>query len=186
MYDERVAQSPVLLLAERGEVREAAEGAPLTLVLSNGRLYRTDAENDARLHFETATLSLGVEEAVWQKNRFRALRDELTPAELFAAGKTEPTLAVAAHWKVGQLFMPISFALLGVPLGLRRRTSGRARGVILTLGGYAAFYVLAQVTTSLGERGALGPFLAGQAPNVVFVVLGLLALWLTDRKGLSR
>jgi lipopolysaccharide export system permease protein len=191
VYDERVPSSPVLLLAEHGQVLEAPEGAPLTLELSNGQLYRTDDENDARLRFETAKLSLGIEEAVRQKNRFRAIRDEMTPLELFEAARQEDAetaqrLRVAGHWKLGQVLMPLSFALLGVPLALARRTSGRARGVMLTLAGYAAFYVLAQVSTSFGEKGALPALVAGQAPNVVFVALGLLALWLIDRRGLSR
>lgn len=184
VYDERVPASPLLLLASSGVVTEAPEGAPLTLVLSNGALYRTDAEGDARLQFATATLSLGVEEAVWQKNRFRAVRDELTPLEMFELGSR--SLSVAGHWKLGQVLMPLSFALLGVPLGLRRRTAGRARGVVLTLAGYALFYVIAQVSTSFGEKGVLAPLLAGQLPNLVFVGLGLLALWWADRRGLSR
>jgi lipopolysaccharide export system permease protein len=191
VYDERVPSSPVLLLAEAGQVSDAPEGAPLTLVLSNGRLYRTDEEDDARLHFETATLSLGIEEAVRQKNRFRAIRDELTPLELFNAARTEDAetaqrFSVAAHWKLGQVLMPLSFALLGVPLALSRRTSGRARGVMLTLAGYAAFYVLAQVSTSFGEKGVLPALIAGLAPNLVFLALGLLARRLIDRRGLAR
>ena len=179
------------LLAQHGEVKAEDEGGPLRLVLSNGSLYRADDEADARLKFETATLSLGVDEAVWQKNRFRAVRDELTPLELLRAASSEDQaiarpMAVAAHWKLGQVLMPLSFALLGVPLGLRRRTSGRARGAIATLGGYALFYVLAQVSTSLGDKGRLAPVLAGQLPNLVFVALGLLALWFFDRRGLAR
>ncbi|MBK7862078.1 MAG: LptF/LptG family permease [Archangiaceae bacterium] len=184
VYDERVPETPVLLLAQRGRVGETREGAPLELLLERGALYRSDEQTDSRLEFQTARLSLGVEEAVWQKNRFRAVRDEMTPAQMFAAG--EPSLSIAGHWKLGQVLMPISFALLGVPLGLRRRTSGRARGAVVTLGGYAAFYVLAQVSTSLGERGRLPPLLAGQLPNLVFLVLGLLALWLAERRGAAR
>ena len=191
VYDERVAAAPVLLLARGGAVPQTPEGAPLTLQLTDGALYRSQEEGDARLRFQTATLSLGVEEAVWQKNRFRAVRDELTPFELLAAaGSEDPNvarpMAVAAHWKLGQVLMPLSFALLGVPLGLRRRTSGRARGAVLTLGGYAAFYVLAQVSTSLGDKGRLAPFIAGQLPNLVFVTLGLFALWVMNRRGLIR
>jgi lipopolysaccharide export system permease protein len=184
VYDERVPGSEVLLLAQEGRVREAGEGTPLELVLSNGALYRSDATEDARLEFQTATLSLGVEEAVWQKNRFRAVRDEMTPLQMLQAG--EPSLLIAAHWKLGQVLMPISFALLGVPLGLRRRTSGRARGAVVTLLGYTAFYVLAQVSTSLGEKGRLAPLLAGQLPNLVFIALGLTALLLFNRRGLWR
>jgi lipopolysaccharide export system permease protein len=192
VYDERVAASPVLLLAKGGSIVDAAGGAPLTLVLEDGALYRTDRENDARVGFKTATLSLGVEEAVWQKNRFRAVRDELTPLEMLEAAGQEGTpqyakrMAVAAHWKLGQVLMPLSFALLGVPLGLRRRTSGRARGAILTLFGYAAFYVIAQVSTSFGDKGLLAPLLAGQLPNLVFIAFGLAALVVLNKRGLAR
>jgi len=210
IYDERTPATPVLLLAKAGRVTDALDegaafgrqgphrvgedtaGAPLTLVLEDGALYRTTEAGDAKVGFASATLALGVEEAVWQKNRFRAVRDELTPFEMLeAAGQADSPanakpMAVAAHWKLGQVLMPVSFALLGVPLGLRRRTSGRARGAILTLAGYAAFYVVAQVSTSFGDRGLLAPVLAGQAPNLLFLAFGLIALAVTDRGRLLR
>lgn len=193
VYDERTPSSPVLLLAKSGHITDAPAGAPLTLVLEDGALYRTtDTDDDAKVGFASATLALGVEEAVWQKNRFRAVRDELTPLEMLEAAGEEgsPTyakpMAVAAHWKLGQVLMPVSFALLGVPLGLRRRTSGRARGGVLTLIGYAAFYVVAQVSTSFGDRGLLAPVLAGQLPNLLFVAFGLVALAITDRGRFQR
>ncbi|MBL8955418.1 MAG: LptF/LptG family permease [Myxococcaceae bacterium] len=194
VYDERTPSSPVLLLAKSGRVVDAPAGAPLELVLEDGALYRTSTENDddAKVGFERATLSLGVEEAVWQKNRFRAARDELTPLEMLEAAAEQETpaaarpLAIAAHWKLGQVLMPVSFALLGVPLGLRRRTSGRARGAVFTLLGYATFYVVAQVSTSLGEKGLLAPLFAGQLANLLFIGFGLLALVVTDRGRLMR
>ncbi len=193
VYDERAPESPVLLLAKAGRVTDGAAGAPLTLVLEDGALYRTtETDTDARVGFASASLSLGVEEAVWQKNRFRAVRDELTPLEMLEAAGHEDSpahakpMAVAAHWKLGQVLMPVSFALLGVPLGLRRRTSGRARGAVLTLLGYAVFYVVAQVSTSLGEKGLLAPVLAGQLPNLLFFGFGLIALVATDRGRFQR
>jgi len=51
---------------------------------------------------------------VFQKNRFRAIRDELTPSELFdaaqaarAAGAEWLPLQVGAQWKLGQVLMPL-------------------------------------------------------------------------------
>jgi lipopolysaccharide export system permease protein len=193
VYDERQSATPMLLLAQRGTVEPGGPGKALTLKLEHGELFRGGSGQDARMQFEDGALTLGVEETVFQKNRFRAVRDELTPAEMLAAAKAAREanaewlpLEVGGHWKLGQVLMPLAFAFLGVPLGLLRRTSGRARGVMATLLGYVAFYLLARASVSFGEKGVLAPWLAGQLPNLVFVLGGLLALIWAERRGLSR
>jgi lipopolysaccharide export system permease protein len=187
VYDDRQASS-MLLLARHGTLQPGS-GQALSLDLEGGQLYRGAGAEDAQLAFERGTLTLGVEDAMFQRSRFRAVRDELSPAEMFEAariardaGGEHVPLEVAAHWKLGQVLMPVSLAFLGVPLGLRRRTSGRARGVTLTLLGYAIFFLLARTTVSLGEKGLLHPLLAGQLPNLIFVAAGLLAMmWMEKR-----
>jgi lipopolysaccharide export system permease protein len=193
VYDERQPATPMLLLAQRGTVAPGGADKALTLELERGQLFRAGAEGDARVQFEHGALTLGVEETVFQKNRFRAVRDELTPFEMLDAAKAARDagaewlpLEVGAFWKLGQVLMPLAFAFLGVPLGLLRRTSGRARGVMATLLGYVAFYLLARASVSFGERGALAPLLAGQLPNLVFVAGGLVALAWAERRGLQR
>jgi lipopolysaccharide export system permease protein len=193
VYDERQPATPMLLLAQRGTVEPGGADKALTLKLERGQLFRASQEGDARVQFEDGALTLGVEETVFQKNRFRAVRDELTPLEMLDAAKAAREagaewlpLEVGASWKLGQVLMPLAFAFLGVPLGLLRRTSGRARGVMATLLGYVAFYLLARASVSFGERGALSPLLAGQLPNLVFVACGLLALVWAEKRGLQR
>jgi lipopolysaccharide export system permease protein len=193
VYDERQPATPLLLLAERGTVEPSGPDQALTLSLEHGQVFRDQVDSDARVLFDKGALTFGVEETVFQKNRFRAVRDEMTPAEMLDAaqaarqgGQPWLPLEVGAQWKLGQVLMPLSFAFLGVPLGLLRRTSGRARGVMLTLLGYIAFYLLARASVSFGERGVLSPLLAGQLPNLLFVALGGLALLWAQRKGLSR
>jgi lipopolysaccharide export system permease protein len=193
VYDERQPATPMLLLARRGSVAPGGPDKALTLELERGQLFRGGTDGDARVQFDDGALTMGVEETVFQKNRFRAVRDELTPGEMLEAAKAARAagaewlpLEVGGFWKLGQVLMPLSFAFLGVPLGLLRRTSGRARGVMATLLGYVTFYLLARASVSFGERGALSPLLAGQLPNLVFVLCGIAALVWAEKRGLSR
>jgi lipopolysaccharide export system permease protein len=193
VYDERQSATPLLLLAQDGAIEPGGPDKALTLQLKRGQLFRGGGDDDARVGFESGAITMGVEETVFQKNRFRAVRDELTPSEMLgaaqgakAAGAEWLPLEVGAFWKLGQVLMPVSFAFLGVPLGLLRRTSGRARGVMATLAGYVGFYLLARASVSFGERGVLPPWLAGQLPNLVFVLGGVAALVWAEKRGLWR
>lgn len=195
VHDGRDPAAPLLVLARRGSVRAAGEGEALTLALDEGQVHRADRGSDeySAIEFDRGDIVVGVGESFFHKNQFRRPKEELTPRELLDAagqavsrGENPRPFLMTYHWRFGQALMPIAFALMGTPLAMSRRQSGRARGYVLTIAGYVLYYVLARTCVNLGERDRLPLLVAAQLPNLVFAALGLLALVRVTRAGTIR
>ncbi len=195
VHDGRDRASPLLVLARNGRVHATGSGEALRIALEQGQVHRANRSTDeyAVVEFERGDIVIGVGESFFFKNHFQRPKEELTPGELLQAaseaqskGENGRPFLMTRHWRFGQALMPLAFAMMGVPLAMSRRQSGRARGYLLTLFGYIGYYVLARVCATLGERGQLPLVVGGQLPNVVFALLGLAALWRIGREGSIR
>ncbi len=81
------------------------------------------------------------------------------------------------HKKFAIPFASLAFGLVGVPLGIAVRRSGRMVGMGLGLGLILVYYVFLQMGQTLGVRGHMAPWLAIWLSNIVtFVTGGLLIL----------
>ena len=191
LHDEQNPSAPLLIAAREGWVR-GGEDAMLEIDLQQGSVHRataTDAQYSV-IGFEKSQVRVEVVEALFRKNRFASSRDELSPAQLWRArtdaqarGEPGTQEGLALHWKLGQLLMPLAFAVIGVPLALRKRQGGRALAFMLSLGCYLGYYLLARASISLGDKGVLAPFFAGQLPNLLAVSVGFSWLKWIERRG---
>ena len=192
VYDGRDPAAPLLVLAREGVVRADPDG--LKLELHDGEVHRaaSAAAEYALVGFQRAELAVGLSESLARRNRFRAPKEELTPAELVAAAReadaeNDPGRArgfrIALHARLGAALAPLAFALLGVPLALSGGRGRRARGFLFALAGYILYYVLARQAEILAGRGALAPHVAGYLATVVFALAGLGLLWRSSRGG---
>ncbi|MFZ5471262.1 MAG: LptF/LptG family permease [Myxococcota bacterium] len=195
IHDDRDPESPLLVVAQEGRVQAAGANAELTLSLADGHVHRANRQGleYSVVDFERGDIIIGMGDSIFSKNRFRSPKEELSPKELLTAaagaehvGESGVPFLMAFHWRLGQVLMPLAFAVMGTPLAMSRRQSGRARGYLLTIAGYVLYYVLARVCVSLGERGKLDVLLAAQLPNVVFAALGLVALVRVTKVGTIR
>ncbi|MHB8874085.1 MAG: LptF/LptG family permease [Myxococcaceae bacterium] len=195
VHDHRDEANPMLVLARGGQVNASGAGEALKLGLSEGAVHRSEREKAEYtvVDYDTGEIVIGVGESFYRKNKFRSPKEQLTPGELLQAadeararGEAPEPLLMTFHWRMGQAFMPLAFALLGTPLAMGRRGAGRAKGYVLTIGGYVLYFVLSRVFVALGEQGRLAPLIAGQLPNVIFVVLGVFAMVRVSRAGAAR
>ncbi len=196
IHDDRDPASPLLVLARDAQVRSDVAGEALSLLLQSGNVHRANRSSSdyTVIAFERGEIAVGVEEPLWQKNRFpRSPSEEMTPFELLeaadaaeAAGEDGRRFRMGFYGRVGQAFSPLAFALLGTPLAMGRSRGGRARGFVLTLAGYVGYYVLSRAFEKMGVEGRLPFWLAGQLPNLLFLALGAFALWRLSRAGTSR
>ena len=194
MYDDNEPTSPVLMLAPEARVSSAAPGEALKLGLVDGDVHRANRSSSdySIIHFEKGEFLVGVGDSIFRKNRFRSPSDELTPSELLqasasarAAGSDPRPFLMAFHRRLGQALTPVSFALIGTPLAMSRRQS-RARGYLLTIFGYVAYYVLSKMFETMGTQGQLPMFVAGQLQNVLFAAVGVWTLSRVARAGTVR
>lgn len=192
LLDERVAERPLLSVAQEGEVPPAdPEALGVEFHLRQGVLLQEGRDGAATVtKFARGTVRSGLGESSSKMNGFRFAREEMTPAELLSAAaearaRGEPDTAPLAtlHERLRQVLMPLAFAWLGASLALMRREGSRATGIAITLGAYMAYYLIARSLQSLGERGAIAPVLAGLTPNLLAIGFGLVALWVLNRRG---
>ena len=192
VHDERDPERPLLVLASKGTVSATGWENLLEFEFDEGQVHRASQKTDEYtvVDFGHATLHAGVDGSYLKKNQLNNLRDQQSPVELAASiraatgrGEDPHPMAVTLHWRLGQMLMPLSFAFLGAPLAIVRRRGGRSWGVLFTLAGYIAFYMVARLAVQLADAGSLPPLLAGQAPNVLFIGVGLLVLRFIAKRG---
>ena len=191
VHDDRDPRAPLLVLAREGTVSPSGRGASLAVTLRSGEVHRAEhAGGDYTvLRFRSGDLNVGVEDSILRKNHFRSPKEELTPGELLAAareakkeGKAPRSFLTAFHVRMDEGFTPLAFALFGVPLAMASRAA-RGRAYMLTLAAYVAYYVVERGFENWGNDGRLVPFLAGQAPNLLFGAVGLFAFLRLTRRG---
>ncbi|MBJ6764210.1 LptF/LptG family permease [Myxococcaceae bacterium JPH2] len=194
LHDDRDPSAPLLVLAHRGKVG-ASKGEGLTIALEEGEVHRANRSSSdySVVGFERAEMNVGIGGSLTRRNRFRSPKEELTPVELIAAAKDaeerqedpKPFL-MALHSRLGNALAPVAFALLATPLAIGRRQAGRAWGYLLTLGGYVLYYLLSRAFEQLGQQGKMPVLLSGQLANVLFMVLGVVAMVRVSRSGTVR
>ena len=80
---------------------------------------------------------------------------------------------VEYHKKFSIPFACLAFGLMGVPLGLMVKQSGRMIGFGVGLAVILIYYLLLQIGQSVGLNGMLSPALAMWLPNVVIGIFGI-------------
>jgi lipopolysaccharide export system permease protein len=191
LFDARDPQMPLLLLARHGQLQPVDDTDDLAFVLRQGSIHQSKPATGeyTTLSFERAELVAGLSEARLLQNRFAGTFEAVTPLELLAmaqraaaAGEASLPFETAFHWRLGQLLMPLAFALLGAPLAIVRR-GGRTWGFVFTLIAFAAYYALARSGAQAAVTGRVPPLLGGQLANVVFLAVGLALMWRVARRG---
>jgi lipopolysaccharide export system permease protein len=190
LMDERDPASPLLLVAQSGEARLLPTTGELTFALRDGSIHQDKHATGeySVVSFQRAEIRAGLDEER-HRNRLSGSFEAVTPFDLREEGRRaeirgEPALPweTAFHWRLGQLLMPLAFALLGAPMAVLRR-AGRAWGFVFTLVGFAAYYALARSGAQAAVTGKLPPLLGGQLANLIFLVLGVALMVRIAKRG---
>jgi lipopolysaccharide export system permease protein len=78
----------------------------------------------------------------------------------------------------------ILFALIGVPLGLRKARGARSWGALLCIAVVFSYYAMLSVFQFLGNSEVLSPVMALWLPNAMFAVVALLLLLRARRRSI--
>ena len=165
-------QAPLLALADAGRLEPAGAGGGMRLVLERGELHREEpsAREYVAARFASAEITLGLGQALSDRNRLVGSPFELGPGEILARARQaqaqDPGGALRwrtfLHRRIAAPLAVLAFALLAVPIGALRR-GGRAFGYAASLVAVIVYYALLRTGEGLSQRGAL-PALAGAAP----------------------
>lgn len=179
IHDERKADTPSTTFAKSGTISADPAGKSIRLHLSNGSIHRALPGNGYRLiGFSSYDMILDITPPSSQIARNER---EMTVGELKEAIRTPSEQGPALNNLVLELHnrfaMPLScfiFALIGIPLGIQNRRSGKAGGFSVSIAILLVFYIFISITKNLGEKGIVPPATAAWLPNLAFLVLGFI------------
>jgi len=184
IYDERERGKFNTIIAKEGFLINHPESKEMILRLRFGDIHRSEPKTNTfqTIQFNTYDLKLELAKA------FAALGRKLQDEEMSineirgkiegirkVGGNTIP-YEVELYKRYAIPFACIVFALIGVPLGIQPRRSGRSYGFVLSILIILAYYVTLMASEMLAVRKIIPAFLAAWIPNFLFTGLGVYLL----------
>ncbi|OHB28339.1 MAG: LPS export ABC transporter permease LptF [Desulfuromonadaceae bacterium GWC2_58_13] len=179
--DQRVEDTPSIILAQRGRVISDHENLTLTLRLDDGSIHRSSPGKDSYqiIKFTTYDLNLNMGEPLHKTEnqphkaadlKTADLKTLLATQDLPAANRQK--LAVEFHKRFTYPLAPLIFALIGVPLGIQSHRSGRNAGFSLSLIVFLGYYLSLSLAETLVIETGFPPGISLWLPNLVFLAGG--------------
>jgi len=190
IYDERDQGKTNTIFAREGLLSSNPKSQEVILRLFNGDIHRFDSQADIyhKIKFDTYDLKLELAKAFTAIGR--KLRDKEMSIDdikekmegIKQRGEDITSLSVELHKRYAFPFACIVFGLIGVPLGIQPRRSGRSYGFVFSILLLLAYYISLTGSEILALRHTIPPYLAGWAPNVIFGGLGIYLLIKTAKE----
>ncbi len=175
--DDRNPDSPMTIFARDGNVTTETGTQTLLLTLRNGSIHLAGSDGLYRLvHFGEYIMTVGKKESriaisrkesdMWLPELRHVIDDPGTsPQDRFK-------FLAEFYSRFTFPFASLVFAILGVPLGIQNRRSGKSGGFTVSIAIILAYYVLMSVVRTLAEKGTLPPVVALWIPNILFFAIG--------------
>lgn len=183
-------ERPFIVFARTGSLRLDEEQGVILLSLESGDIHVESAPGDDERHqrivFSHFEYAIDIEPLLGKLKKPRAkemsLNELAATAARVAAGDTddlrEDPITYALHWhrRFVNPLAPTVFALIGVPLAMRRTRGARSLGVLWCAGIAFAYYALESFAEFLCIEGWLAPWASPWIPIVIFLGIGVLLL----------
>ena len=181
IYDERDKDKVNTIFAKEGYLVSNPKSQEIFLRLHDGDIHRFEPKTNVyqKLQFNAYDLRLELTKtftAIGKKLKDKEMSiDDLKEKMDFKKMRGEDITAyeVELHKRYAIPFSCIIFGLIGVPLGIQPRRSGRSHGFILSILIILTYYISLTAFEILAMRKTMVPFLAGWTPNFLFGGFGL-------------
>ncbi len=175
-----------------------AAGASIRLHLLNGTQHQVAAENPGQYDISTFTttdipIQTGVQDDT-HVSRLDTPIHALSLCELYKRSRAKLKNPSDLSTRPFQIELQSRFSypcacfvlmLVGVPLGLSSKRSGRSTGIILAIVLVFVYYLTSLVGVAFAKSGKLSPFLGVWSANIIFTVVGVLLLQQLSRGGIA-
>jgi lipopolysaccharide export system permease protein len=201
IYDERDKGRLNTIFAREGFLVKNPQSQEIVLRLVAGDIHRLDPRSNTfqKVQFDTYDLKLELARALLAiGNKLREhemsiqeLREKIEVMKKRGADTSSQEMELNKRYAIP--FSCIVFALIGVPLGIQPRRSGRSHGFVFSILILLSYYISLMALEILAVRKTIPPYAAGWAPNFLFGTLGAYLLikaanespfkpvgWLTD------
>ena len=187
-----------LVLNEPAPAGEAAMGAAIRLHLLNGTQHQVAADNPGQYNISTfTTTDIPIQTGVQDDTHVTRLdtpihalslgelyRRSRAPAKNVSDLSTRP-FQIELHSRLSYPCACFVLMLVGVPLGLSSKRSGRSTGIILAIILVFVYYLTSLVGVAFAKSGSLSPFLGVWSANIIFTLVGTLLLQQLARGGIA-
>jgi lipopolysaccharide export system permease protein len=180
IYDERERDKSNTIIAKEGFLINNPGDQEIVLRLSSGDIHRYEPKLQTfqKIKFDTYDLKLELSKtflAFEKKIKDRELsvddiREKMEEVKKRGGDTTSYEVEIQKRYAIP--FTCIVFALIGVPLGIQPRRSGRSYGFILSLLILLIYYISLTASEILAMRKTMPPILAGWTPNLLLSGLG--------------
>jgi LPS export ABC transporter permease LptF/LPS export ABC transporter permease LptG len=182
------ASNPRVTLAKEGLV--VSEGTDrLHLHLRDGSTHETDPKQPDHYQisaFEQTDIPIELPSS-------ESKADEAIPVGMMStwalAAQAQHTDAVTSRWYMieyhRRFALPTAclvLALVGIPLGLSSKKSGKSGGFVLTILLVFGYYFVSLIGVSLARQGRVSPWLGAWLADLVFLAGGVFLLWRADKR----
>jgi lipopolysaccharide export system permease protein len=189
IYDEREKGRYDTIFAREGFVANNPKTQEVMLKLVKGDIHRFEPNRNLfqKVQFESYDMKLELANAM-KAFSGRKLKDKEISIEDMKArvarmrqkGLDTSTEEMEIHKRYAIPFVCLIFGLMGVPLGVQPRRSGKSNGFLFSLLIILAYYVSLTASEIFVADHALPPLLAAWFPNFMF---GALAIYLLIKAG---
>lgn len=183
--DERLPNEPRVIVAEHYDIFMDSEHDQVALRLENGMIHSRPPQVDQsqRIAFTSYDIKINLNLSSYAATEERPSYDQIMRRLAETGGKDAGALRRLMEYYKDLAFPTASliFCLLGVPVGIVSKRSGRVGGFAVGVGIIIAFYILNVGCDFLVTALILHPFWGAWLPNVIFVVITI-ALFLRMSK----
>jgi LPS export ABC transporter permease LptF/LPS export ABC transporter permease LptG len=179
--------NPTITLAREGILVPEGQDR-LHLHLTNGSTHETDpAQAD---HYQISTFQqtdIPIELASSEN------KDEQVPYKAIGTGalhdraaSVDPATArlylIEFHNRFALPTACLVLAMVGIPLGLSSKKSGKSGGFVITIVLVFVYYFISLIGVSLAKQGRVPPMFGAWLANIVFFAAALFLLWQAERR----
>jgi lipopolysaccharide export system permease protein len=184
IYDERDNKNVNTIFAQEGFLISNPQSQEVVLKLLNGNIHRFEPQTNAyqKIAFEAYDLKIELWKSIVDIER-KLKEHEMSIDEIKEKikkmkkqGEDTTPQEVELHKRYAIPFACIVFGLIGVPLGIQPRRSGRSYGFVFSILILLAYYVSLIAFEMLAVRKAVPAFLAGWSSTFLFGGLGIYLL----------
>jgi LPS export ABC transporter permease LptG len=188
MADVSDAANPRVTLAKEGIV--VSEGPDrLHLHLVDGSAHETDPKDPDHYQistFEQTDIPIELPSAENKADESQPAAEMNTTTLRQKALSSDPASArwysIELHRRFALPTACMVLALVGIPLGLSSKKSGKSGGFVLTILLVFAYYVVSLVGVSLARQGRIAPWIGAWLADFVFLALGVFLLFRAEKR----
>ncbi len=180
--DQRMGTSPNTIIARKAFLVSDLDSLSVTLRLENGSTHTVDKDlkNYRKMDFSFYDVKLDLGSSMTDGKAKTKISTEMTASEIvqrMKGGALKPEdlreLAIELHKKLSIPSSCLVFAILAIPLGIRKHRSAKSLGFTVGLITVMAYYLLRLSGEALVETGRIPVLIGTWFPVIVFGVAGI-------------